>query len=341
MHTAGPPKIVRLIERAADSQSATIEDVGVDHRRLDVLVAEEFLHRADVVAGFEQVRGKAVAEGVTTGGLGNAGQAHGIFDRALQIAFVHVMAAREAGARVSRQSLRREHVLPTPFFGGVGGFAIQRIGQVDLSIAGRQVLPMQQLDALEMFLQGRDEAGGQHGDALVAAFGVAHDDLPPLKVNVLDAQAHALHKPETAAIEQLGHQLIGAGHALEDLARFAGGEDDGQAAGLFGANGIEWRVKVLMEHLAIEKEQRTERLVLRGGGHVAFDRQVGEERLHLGAAHVLRVAFGVEQNVARDPIGVGLLGAIGIVLEPQRIAHLIEKFFGRLLHRSPHVFESF
>jgi len=73
MHTAGPPKIVRLIERAADSQSATIEDVRVDHGGLDVLVAEEFLHGADVVAGHEQVRGKAVAERVRADGLGDFG----------------------------------------------------------------------------------------------------------------------------------------------------------------------------------------------------------------------------------------------------------------------------
>ena len=41
----------------------------VDHRRLHVRVSEQLLNRADVVAVFGQVRGEAVAEGVTTSRL--------------------------------------------------------------------------------------------------------------------------------------------------------------------------------------------------------------------------------------------------------------------------------
>ena len=51
-----------LVEWTADSQSAAIEDVGIDHRRLDVFVAEEFLNRPDVVVGLQQVRGKGMAK---------------------------------------------------------------------------------------------------------------------------------------------------------------------------------------------------------------------------------------------------------------------------------------
>ena len=40
-----------------------IEDVGVDHRRLDVLVAEQLLDGADVVAGHKQVGGKGMPPG--------------------------------------------------------------------------------------------------------------------------------------------------------------------------------------------------------------------------------------------------------------------------------------
>jgi hypothetical protein len=34
--------------------------MGVDHRRLDILVSEQFLNRANVVATFEQMRCEAV-----------------------------------------------------------------------------------------------------------------------------------------------------------------------------------------------------------------------------------------------------------------------------------------
>ena len=41
-----------------------MEDVGIDHCRGHVAVAEELLHRADVVAALRKVGGEGVAEGV-------------------------------------------------------------------------------------------------------------------------------------------------------------------------------------------------------------------------------------------------------------------------------------
>ena len=53
----------------------------------------------------------------------------------------------------------------------------------------------------------------------------------------------------------------------------------------------------------------------------------------------LGMALAVEQAVARDPIQVGLLGAIGIVFQPQHITNRVEEFFGGwLLQGTPGVF---
>ena len=38
-----------------DSQAATIEDVGVDHRRPDILVPQKFLDGANIITVFKQV----------------------------------------------------------------------------------------------------------------------------------------------------------------------------------------------------------------------------------------------------------------------------------------------
>jgi len=46
------------IRRVADASSVPIENVSVDHRRSNVTVAKQFLHGADVVARFDQVRCK-------------------------------------------------------------------------------------------------------------------------------------------------------------------------------------------------------------------------------------------------------------------------------------------
>ena len=53
---------LELIEGAANTAPAPVHDMGVDHRRGHIAVAEQFLHRADVVARLQQVRGKGVAQ---------------------------------------------------------------------------------------------------------------------------------------------------------------------------------------------------------------------------------------------------------------------------------------
>ena len=57
------------VERAADAERTGLEDVGVDHRRAHVIVAEQLLDGADIVAGLEEVGREAMAQRVATGGL--------------------------------------------------------------------------------------------------------------------------------------------------------------------------------------------------------------------------------------------------------------------------------
>ena len=68
------PDAWRSIERAANGHGTAIEHVpfdsaqdrGVDPGRPHVLMTEEFLHGAEVVATFKQMGGKTVAEGMTS-----------------------------------------------------------------------------------------------------------------------------------------------------------------------------------------------------------------------------------------------------------------------------------
>lgn len=56
------------------------------------------------------------------------------------------------------------------------------------------------------------------------------------------------------------------------------------------------------QNFLIEKQQRRERLILRAGGHVPVDRQMGEERLDLRRPYLPRMPFVVVQNESFDPI---------------------------------------
>ena len=70
----------RFIKRTAHGKSAAIEDVRVDHGGFHILVAEEFLHGADIVAVLKQVGGERVAEDVGRDVLLDTGAASGAFE---------------------------------------------------------------------------------------------------------------------------------------------------------------------------------------------------------------------------------------------------------------------
>jgi hypothetical protein len=55
-----------LVEWAAHGFRTTIQDMGIDHGGLHVLMPEQFLHGPNIVAGFQQMRGKRVAERIST-----------------------------------------------------------------------------------------------------------------------------------------------------------------------------------------------------------------------------------------------------------------------------------
>ncbi len=74
--------------------------MGVDHGGADVFVAEELLDGANVVAGFEEMGGKAVAEGMAAGWLLDAGGDDGLFDGVLEVLFGEVVPTSFAAARV-------------------------------------------------------------------------------------------------------------------------------------------------------------------------------------------------------------------------------------------------
>lgn len=82
--------------------------------------------------------------------------------------------------------------------------------------------------------------------------------------------------------------------------------------------------------MAVEEEDSGEGLILGGGGDILFDGEVGDEGLDFGGAHVFGVVFVVEEDVAFDPVFVGLFGAVGVVFETDGVGDLVEEFAGRL-----------
>ncbi len=131
-----------LVEWAANGFRATIQDMGIDHGGLHILVPEQCLHGPNIIPGFEQVRGKRMAEGMAGDMFINTGQACSGSHRFLQTAFIQVMAALDTSARVHGEAFGWEHILPGPLAVGVGIFARQRVRQIDGAVAVGEVLGM-------------------------------------------------------------------------------------------------------------------------------------------------------------------------------------------------------
>ena len=103
-----------VVGGAADGEGSAVEDMGVDHRGADVVVTEELLHGADVVAVFEEMRGERMPQRVAGGPLVNLSQPHGVFHCPLNRAFMYMVAVEPAVLPVAVVLPRGKDPLPGP-----------------------------------------------------------------------------------------------------------------------------------------------------------------------------------------------------------------------------------
>jgi hypothetical protein len=116
-----------------------VQDVSVDHRRVNIFVAEQLLDGSDVVAGFEQMGCEGVPEGVAADVFDDSGFSHCFLHCSLEDRFVNVMSPLLAGLRVFPAVFLREDPLPAPFSGSVRVFAVEGVRKPDAPPALFQV----------------------------------------------------------------------------------------------------------------------------------------------------------------------------------------------------------
>ena len=139
------------IERALGGEWTAVQDVGVDHGRADVAVAEELLDGADVFAVLEQVGRKRVAQGVAADLLGDPGGLDGELHGALSGGLVEVVASPMAGFGIDVGSLRGEDPLPAPLAAREGVFAVDGVWELDPAGIACEVAPVEELGSAELF----------------------------------------------------------------------------------------------------------------------------------------------------------------------------------------------
>jgi hypothetical protein len=93
-----------------------------------------------------------------------------------------------------------------------------------------------------------------------------------------------------------------------------------------GADNILQPAQVLAEDVAVQKEQRIERLILCRCAHLLVNRQRREKPSDLVLAYLQRLALAMEEDKPLDPTDLGLLCPDAVVSHRDRLPDLIEQF---------------
>ena len=131
---------------------------------------------------------------MATGRFSDTCRANGELDSILQILFGHVVAALSAAAWIERGPIRGKNILPNPFAGGPGIFAVESGRKVDSATAAGEIKAMQFLDPGEMNLQWAAEAFWQKRDSLPQSLAFPDRDLPITEVDVLDSKTQTFEQ---------------------------------------------------------------------------------------------------------------------------------------------------
>src|SRR5262249_17716567 len=168
------------VGRARDTERTRLEHVRVDHRGLEVAMAEQLLDGADVGSALQQMCRERVAERVAGDRLGEPCSARRLLHGALHRGLVKVVAEDLAGAAIDGRSQRREEPIPSPFAGGMRILPAQPVGQRNAD-AIAAVAFVESPDPLEMRDQWATQPHRKRAAAVASAPPPAHQPPPPLR----------------------------------------------------------------------------------------------------------------------------------------------------------------
>ncbi len=178
---------LELVDRALDPQGASLENVGVDHGRADVLVAEERLDGSDVGSILEQMRCEGVTEGVRGDALGQMGPGGGAANGALGACFREMMSANDPRAGIARELRGWEDPVPAPLQARVGVLARERVGECDSGLTSLAIALEELSNTCQVPRNGLFERARKEGRTIAVSLSFPHGELAAGGVEVLDS----------------------------------------------------------------------------------------------------------------------------------------------------------
>ena len=109
----------RRAQGACHPHRPSSHDMRVKHGGTHVRMPQQFLHGANVVAHFEQMRRKAMPKGVATRRLQDPRLSNSGLDRTLNDLLVLMLASEGTGVGIPAQRVGGKHPLPSPLRGAL------------------------------------------------------------------------------------------------------------------------------------------------------------------------------------------------------------------------------
>jgi hypothetical protein len=227
----------------------------VDHGGRHIRMPQQLLHRADVGARLQQVRGEGMAQGVD-----------------------------------GRQRGRREQPEPAAGVPHFRVFLFQSVRRLHTATPGFCVCVPHGAGLQQLSLEYRRQRLRQHHHPVLATLTVTHHDHPAIKVHILDAKTQTLHQPHARAVQELRQQSHFTVEKTEQGGYLIPREHTRDALLLRRAVQTVEPGQAHRQHFPVQKEDCAERLVVGGRRSLPLIGQHFEERFHLNRAHLARMA---------------------------------------------------
>ena len=179
----------KIVQRTASPRAGFLHHMRVNLRRFQALVPEQFLQATKIrIPSVQQVGGETMPQRVAADRFIDLGQTRRDPHRPLHRAFIGVMTPDDPAARIFGQPPGGKDPHPSPFLAGLGILAFQCSGEHDPRHAIVPVGLPQQPHSLQVLFDRIHQSLGEHHHPVLGSFSLADQDLPSIKLQVLDSQ---------------------------------------------------------------------------------------------------------------------------------------------------------
>ena len=169
----------------------------------------------------------------------------------------------------------------------------------------RQITAVLLLNEAEVLAKRAADAKGEEGDAVLLPLRVPHQQVTRRKVEVLHAQGRTLEKPQARAVEELGHLACDAAHRRQHALHLLSREYQRHPWRAGRAQELVDPRRFNEEDVAVQEDDRAERLQVSGRAHAPSARQIVEERSYVFRSELAGMAT-VERDESANPPGIRL-----------------------------------